>query len=101
MSAADELQRLEHEIDAAERQRRQPPGEVEPLKPTEKPAPPERHRSRSFDIALAACALLVTASVGIYLVRRMESQSAMALQSGLTGAAAGMLAGYAVGRLRR
>jgi hypothetical protein len=101
MSAADDLQRLEREIDAAERQRRQPPGEAEQLKPAEKPPEPERHRSRSFDIALAACALLVTASMGTYWVRRMEPQSAMALQNGLTGAAVGMLAGYAVGRLRR
>lgn len=101
MSAADELQRLEREIDAAERQRRQPPGNAEQLKPAEKQPQPERQRSRSFDIALAACALLVAASVGIYWVRRMEPQNATALQNGLTGAAAGMVAGYAVGRLRR
>jgi len=101
MSAADELQRLEREIDAAERQRCPPRGESEQLQPAETPAQPARRRSRSFDIALAACALLVTGSVGIYWVRRMEPQSATALQNGLTGAAVGLLAGYAMGRLRR
>jgi ferric-dicitrate binding protein FerR (iron transport regulator) len=97
MSAADELQRLEREIDAAERQPRQPPGKEEQWRPAEKPAQPERRRSRSFAIALAACALLVTTSVGIDSVGRREPQSATALQNGLTGAAAG----YAMGRLRR
>ncbi len=63
MSAADELQRLEREIEGAERLQRQPPGEAKQLKP----APAHPRRSFSFDI----------------------------------GAAAGLLAGYAVGRLRR
>ncbi|MGL6133512.1 MAG: hypothetical protein ACRC1L_04905 [Prochlorococcaceae cyanobacterium] len=96
MSAADELKRLEREIEGADRKPPQPPGEAKLLKAAES----DRRRSISFDIALAACALLISGSVGIYWVRQMDADRARALQNGLTGAAVGLMAGYAVGRLR-
>jgi hypothetical protein len=35
------------------------------MKLIETSAPPERQRSRSFDVALAACGLLVAAALGL------------------------------------
>ena len=96
MSAADELGRLEREIDAKSAGALKQPA---PGKKKQLGSGGEKRRS-SLDMILVLCAALAAGAVGIYWVQRMPAERATALQNGLIGGSAGVLIGYAVGRLR-
>ena len=96
MSAADELGRFEREIDAktAGDLKQSAPGKAK------RPSSGGEKRRSSLDMILVLCAALAAGAVGIYWVQQMPAERATALQNGLIGGSAGLLIGYAVGRLR-
>jgi len=96
MSAADELGRLEREIDAKSA------GDLKQSAAGNgnQPGSGGEKRRSSLDMILVLCAALAAGAVGIYWVQRMPAERATALQNGLIGGSAGVLIGYAVGRLR-
>lgn len=96
MSAADDLKRIEREIEAKQ-------SDAAPLPPDGKALPPAaktRAPRNSFDLVLALAASLAIAGVGVNTVRQMPDQDAKTLRDGLIGATAGLLVGYSVGRFR-
>jgi hypothetical protein len=98
MSTADDLKRLEREI---ERGRQQAQGDSaslasRPLLPPAKGSKPHN----SFDLILVLAASLAIIAVGVNTVRQMPEQQAKTLRDGLIGGAAGLLVGYGIGRFR-
>lgn len=94
MSAEKELERLEREIACDNRQA--PHSGHRPLLPEGK-----QPKSRNgFDLILVLAAGLAIIGVGVNTIRQMPDQQAKSLRDGLIGGAAGVLIGYAVGRVR-
>ena len=94
MTAEKELERLEREIAGGKQQA--PPNKQGLLLPRGEKAKPRN----SFDLILACAALLAIIGVGVNTIRQMPDQQAQSLRDGLIGGAAGLLVGYAVGRVR-
>ncbi len=94
MTAEKELERLEREITGDTEQA--PAGKNGLLLNATKQAKPRN----SFDLILAMAAALAIIGFGVNTVRQMPDQQAKSLRDGLIGGAAGLLAGYAVGRFR-
>ena len=94
MTAEKELERLESEIAGGNAQapRRGHPQ----LQPGGKQA----NSRNSFDLILVLAAVLAIIGVGVNTIRQMPDQQAESLRDGLIGGAAGLLVGYAVGRVR-
>jgi hypothetical protein len=98
MGTADELKRLEREIERRESQARDVPAP-----PVSRPVlpPAEGRRSRnSFDLILVLAAALAIIGMGVNTLRQMPEQQAKTLSDGMVGGAAGLLVGYGIGRFR-
>ncbi len=94
MSAADELKRLEREIDQR--------GAAQPASPpVGSPRLPGRQAKpcAHTDLILGLAALLAVAGFAVHTLRQMPEQQAKTLADGMIGAA-GLLVGYGVGRFR-
>jgi hypothetical protein len=94
MTAEKELERLEREIAGSE---------PRPSLNKRGLLPPEGREAKprnSFDLVLAFAAVLAIVGVGVNTIRQMPDQQAKSLRDGLIGGAAGLLVGYAIGRLR-
>ena len=101
MSAADELQRLEREIDE---KAVRVGDKLQATHPCPQPPKEKREQGRSsyssFDLILGLSAMLAIMGVALNTVRQMPDEQAKTLRDGLIGGSAGMLIGYAIGRLR-
>jgi hypothetical protein len=95
MAAADELKRLEREIEGLDVPARAV-SEKQPALPAAKAGKPRS----SFDLILAITAFLTIAGGAVNTIREMPDQQAKSLRDGLLGGACGLVVGYAVGRLR-
>jgi hypothetical protein len=98
VSTADDLKRLEREI---ERDQRQAQEELKPL--TSIPLLPPAKGSKpynSFDLILLLAAALAIIAMGVNTVRQMPEQQAKTFEDGLIGGATGLLVGYGIGRFR-
>jgi hypothetical protein len=98
VSAADDLKRLEREIEQGQRRAQGEPTPIasRPLLPPTKGSKPHN----SFDLILVLAAALATIAVGVNTVRQMPEQQAKTFADGLIGGASGLLVGYAIGRFR-
>lgn len=94
MTAEEELERLEREINGTKEML--PTGKSAQLLRAAKDAKP-RH---GFDFILAMAAALAIIGFAVNTVRQMPDQQANSMRDGLIGSAAGLLVGYAVGRIR-
>jgi hypothetical protein len=95
MSAADEIQRLEREIDQRGAGQSVQVPAVSPRLPG-KPAKQSHH----MDLILGVATMLAVAGFAVHTLRQMPEQQLKTLGDGLIGAAAGLLVGYGVGRFR-
>jgi hypothetical protein len=95
MTAADELKRLEREIEGVALPARSVPKQQPVLT-----AARQGKTHNSFDVILVITACLAIAGVAVNTVRQMPDQQAETLRDGLLGSACGLVVGYAVGRLR-
>jgi hypothetical protein len=98
VSTADDLKRLEREIERGQRQAQgaSTPIASRPLLPPAKGSKP----LNSFDLILVLAAALAIIAVGVNTVRQMPEQQAKTFEDGLIGGAAGLLVGYGIGRFR-
>ena len=94
MKVEKELERLEREIAGSSSQAS--PNQRGLLVPAAKEA---KSRNR-FDLVLALAAVLVITGVGVNSIRQMSDEYAKSLRDGLVGSAAGLFAGYSIGRFR-
>jgi hypothetical protein len=99
MSAADELKRLEREIERRAKGTTEPKAQG-PGAPPRLPAASGKPPRDSFDLILVLAAGLVIMGIAVNTVRKMPDEQAKSLRDGMIGGAAGLAAGYAVGRLR-
>jgi|688.fasta_scaffold232827_1 hypothetical protein len=98
MSAADELQRLEREIEEKVMSAGKKPKATQT--PTRLPEGKGKPSYSSFDLILALAAMSAIIGVTLNTVRQMPDEHAKTLRDGLIGGSAGLLIGYAIGRLK-
>lgn len=104
MSATDELKRLEREIErrakGAEPKAQDPSAPQGPGATPRLPAASGKPPRDSFDLILVLAAGLAIMGVAVNTVRQMPDEQAKSLRDGMIGGAAGLLAGYVIGRFR-
>jgi hypothetical protein len=95
MTADEELARLERQITGNHGMT--PAGEGENALPPQAKKPEKARHSIELIVAMAA--VLAITGFAVNSVRQMPDQQAKSLRDGLIGSAAGLLVGYAVGKI--
>jgi hypothetical protein len=96
MTADEELARLERQITGNHGMT--PAGECKNDLPPPQARKPEKAR-HSIELIVAMAAVLAITGFAVNSVRQMPDQQAKSLRDGLIGSAAGLLVGYAVGKI--
>ena len=94
-SAAEEINRIERELDATN-----PPSGQPPVKRGGGDAGKPGSGNRSFDAVLVTAVLLFVVAAALVFAGQMSQDQRKQLTAGSIGCAVGLLAGYGVGKFR-